>query len=54
MVGFLSGRMGLGVAIGVFAFSAYALMAVAAFMLPETKGKALDSGLAFPESERNA
>jgi MFS family permease len=54
MVGFLSGRMGLGVAIGVFAFSAYALMAVAAFMLPETKGKALDGGLAFPESGRNA
>ncbi len=41
MVGFLSGRMGLGLAIGVFAFSAYSLMAIAAFMLPETKGKAL-------------
>lgn len=41
MVGFLSGRMGLGLAIGAFAFGAYSLMAVAAFMLPETKGKAL-------------
>jgi MFS family permease len=41
MVGFLSGRMGLGAAIGAFAFSAYAIMAVAAFLLPETRGKAL-------------
>jgi hypothetical protein len=41
MVGFLSARMGLGAAIGAFAFSAYALMAVAAFMLPETRGKTL-------------
>jgi MFS family permease len=41
MVGFLSGRMGLGAAIGAFAASAYAIMAVAAFLLPETRGKAL-------------
>jgi len=41
MVGFLSGRLGLGVAIGVFGFSAYAIMAVAAFLLPETQGKVL-------------
>lgn len=41
MAGFLSGRMGLGAAIGAFAFSAYAIMAVAAFLLPETRGKAL-------------
>jgi MFS family permease len=41
MVGFLSGSMGLGAAIGIFAFSAYAIMAIAAFLLPETKGKAL-------------
>jgi MFS family permease len=41
MVGFLSTRMGLGAAIGAFAFSAYAIMAVAAFLLPETRGKAL-------------
>jgi MFS family permease len=41
MVGFLSGRMGLGAAIGTFAVTAYAIMAVAAFLLPETRGKAL-------------
>jgi MFS family permease len=41
MVGFLSARMGLGAAIGTFAFSAYAIMAVAAFLLPETRGKIL-------------
>jgi MFS family permease len=41
MVGFLSGRMGLAAAIGVFAAAAYAIMAVAAFLLPETRGKAL-------------
>jgi MFS family permease len=43
MVGFLSGRMGLGAAIGAFAFTAYAIMAVAAFLLPETRGKTLDA-----------
>jgi len=42
LVGFLSARMGLGFAIGVFAASAYATMAVAAFLLPETKGKVLE------------
>jgi MFS family permease len=42
LVGFLSARMGLGAAIGVFAAAGYGLMAVAAFMLPETKGKVLD------------
>ena len=41
MVGFLSGRMGLAAAIGAFAVSAYAIMAVAAFLLPETRGKTL-------------
>lgn len=41
MVGFLSGRMGLGAAIGTFAVAAYAFMAVAAFLLPETRGKSL-------------
>jgi MFS family permease len=41
LVGSLSGRMGLGGAIGAFAFGAYALMAVAAFLLPETRGKPL-------------
>ena len=41
MVGVLSARMPLGEAIGLFAGIAYATMAVAAFMLPETKGKIL-------------
>lgn len=42
LVGFLSARLGLGFAIGVFAASAYAIMAVAAFLLPETRGKVLE------------
>jgi hypothetical protein len=41
-VGFLSAKISLGLAIGVFAACAYATMAVAAFLLPETRGKALD------------
>ncbi len=41
LVGYLSARMPLGQAIGVFAALAYATMAVAAFLLPETKGKVL-------------
>jgi len=41
LVGFLSARMPLGEAIGLFAGIAYATMAVAAFLLPETKGKVL-------------
>ena len=41
MWGFLG--VTLGTAIGVFAFSAYAVMAVAAYMLPETKGKNLEA-----------
>ena len=41
LVGFLSGRLGLGLAIGLFAGVAYSVMAIAAFMLPETKGKTL-------------
>lgn len=43
LVGVLSARMALGEAIGVFAGIAYATMAVAAFLLPETKGKVLAS-----------
>jgi MFS family permease len=43
LVGFLSARMSLGIAIGVFAFAAYALMAVAAYLLPETRGKPLEA-----------
>lgn len=41
MVGLLSESMPLGRAIGVFAGIAYATMAIAAFLLPETKGKVL-------------
>ena len=41
LVGYLSGRMGLGLAIGVFGAVAYGIMALAAFLLPETKGKTL-------------
>jgi MFS family permease len=41
MVGSLSLRISLGHAIGVFAGTAYLVMAAAAFMLPETRGKAL-------------
>jgi MFS family permease len=41
LVGRLSETMPLGQAIGVFAAIAYVTMAVAAFLLPETKGKVL-------------
>ncbi|GJD66623.1 MFS transporter [Methylobacterium frigidaeris] len=41
LVGVISATMPLGQAIGLFAAAAYATMAVAAFLLPETKGKAL-------------
>jgi MFS family permease len=41
LVGFLSTRISLGHAIGLFAAIAYATMALAAFLLPETRGKVL-------------
>jgi MFS family permease len=41
LVGFLSERMGLGNAIGVFAGAAYVLVIVAVALLPETRGKRL-------------
>ena len=41
LVGYLSASMSLGQAIGIFAVLAYATMALAAFLLPETKGKVL-------------
>lgn len=41
LVGLLSAHIPLGVAIGVFAVAGYAIMAAAAFLLPETKGKVL-------------
>ena len=42
LVGILSARMPLSEAIGWFAGIAYAVMAVSAFLLPETRGKALE------------
>ena len=41
LVGYVSARMPLNQAIGIFAGIAYATMAIAAFLLPETKGKSL-------------
>ncbi len=41
LVGVLSARMELGPAIGLFAGLAYGTMAIAAFLLPETRGKVL-------------
>jgi MFS family permease len=41
LVGYLSATMPLGRAIGVFAASAYAVLFVAALLLPETRGKEL-------------
>jgi MFS family permease len=41
LVGLLSTQMPLGEAIGLFAGIAYATMAIAAFLLPETRGKIL-------------
>ena len=41
LVGLLSTSMPLGEAIGLFAGTAYATMALAAFLLPETRGKVL-------------
>ncbi len=43
MVGMVSGSVGLSEAIGIMAVSAYAMMAIAAFLLPETKGKVLSA-----------
>jgi MFS family permease len=41
LVGMLSAHIPLGQAIGIFAGLAYATMAIAAFLLPETRGKIL-------------
>jgi MFS family permease len=43
LVGLLSAHIPLGQAIGLFAGVAYATMAVAAFLLPETRGKVLEA-----------
>jgi MFS family permease len=42
LVGMLSAAMTLARAIGVFAGAAYATMAIAAYLLPETRGKVLE------------
>ena len=42
-VGFLAGRLGLGLAIAVFSLGAYGVMIVALLLLPETRGRSLDS-----------
>jgi len=43
LVGFLSGRVGLGTAIAIFSLGAYGVMIVALFLLPETRGRSLQS-----------
>jgi MFS family permease len=44
LVGTLKDELGgLGITIGVFAVAAYAVMAIAAFLLPETRGKVLQA-----------
>jgi MFS family permease len=42
-VGFLAGQLGLGLAIAVFSLGAYGVMIVALLLLPETRGRSLDS-----------
>jgi MFS family permease len=43
LVGFLSTRLGLGGAIAVFSLGAYGIMIVALLLLPETRGRSLES-----------
>jgi MFS family permease len=43
LVGYISATMPLSLAIAIFATIAYSLMGVAAFLLPETRGRALQS-----------
>jgi len=42
-VGFLAARLGLGMAIAIFSLAAYGVMIVALFLLPETRGRSLES-----------
>lgn len=42
-VGYLSTQFGLGAAIGVFSLGAYGVMIVALLLLPETRGRSLES-----------
>lgn len=43
LVGFLSGRLGLGMAIAIFSLGAYGVMIIALLLLPETRGRSLSS-----------
>jgi MFS family permease len=43
LVGFLSARLGLAAAIAIFSFCGLSLMIVALLLLPETKGRSLES-----------
>ena len=43
LVGYISATMPLSTAIAIFATIAYSLMGIAAFLLPETRGRALES-----------
>ena len=43
LVGFLSARVGLGPAIAIFSLTAYGIMIVALLLLPETRGRSLQS-----------
>lgn len=50
LIGFLSARMGLGQAIGIFAGAAYGVLVIAALSLPETKGKRLQEEMQVREA----
>lgn len=54
LIGYMSGRMSLGAAIGIDAGLAYGIVVVAALLLPETRGKAFDSATAGPVRARAA
>jgi MFS family permease len=48
LVGFLADRMSLGYAIAVFSLAAYAIMALALILLPETKGREISDMIKGP------
>jgi MFS family permease len=50
LVGFLSASLGLGTAIGTFTIFAYALIAISALVLPETKGISLHDVTVGPDT----
>ena len=41
MIGYLSAKVGLGTAIGLFTVGAYTLLLLALLLLPETRGRSL-------------